>query len=1281
MHTPPQFPRVIVSPAPFASQRKLEAPVGATVGQLINLAYDDALIDQAMRGDMPVAVLDGVVVERADYDVKPMAGQLLEIYFPVHGSGKSPLRILLTVAVVAAAAFTGGAAGAALFGSGFGSASVTAGAIGTSAFGAAVTSAFVGGAIIGAGTLLVNAIAPIRTLKEKQEDQTYSITGARNQIAPFAPIMTVLGRHRIFPPFAAKPYTEIVGNDEFVRMLFYFAGPSKIEDIRIGDTPFQQFSGFADDGESVMEVREGWDTDAPITLFPSVVNQVNVNAALTNAVGLVSRVMPAGFSELGIAISFPQGLIHFNAEGKKTSKTVTVNVKWRIAGAPTWNDLTTAASFSQTTINSAGKSPGLWRIYATALGEIESFPVTVQGLFLQSQRPGSKAIASFTVNQIEKFTSVTNEPVAGQTGMSASLNGAKTIITVTAGTLAQPVAAFTNITGKTTQALRRSFSLPVDPLVSYEVALTRETPDDDSTRTSDKVFWTTFTGTKNNTPIKFPFPVAQIAMRVKADDALNGQIDTINCIASSYAPRVVAGVWETSATEVTSNPAALFRMVTSHNTLTKKVNPALIDDAMLKDWYDFNEAEGYKFNRVYESQQSVWDTLADIAFAGRAAPSIRFGKWGADIDKDGRLIEGHLTPRNSWGFSSQKILVDMPHGFRIIFANEEKDYREDEIIVFDDGFDESSATVFERLNFRGLTDPALVWKFGRFHIAQARLRPEIYTAFMDMEHLTFNRNSLIMAMHDVPRWGDNWAKVKAIITSGSNTTGVTLDDTVTIEAGLTYAARFRLSDGTSLVLTIQTVVGEQSTLMFVGAIPTSSGPQIDDLVMFNESDKVSVELICHSIRRQSGMIAQLSFYDHSPAIYLADQGVIPPFNSQISGRLIPLRIGLPIIESVTAELYQGDIVNAELKRRVVIIGRADPEFSGLADKKVIVRCREKDSADPWIIKEFAAATRIEIEVETEGVYEYQIKLTGIFKGVPSFFGLAESNWTPLAEIVVRTQFELGLPATTNITGFYDLDAQGRVSKVKLRMSVDISGGAIPTAVALMFSVQQEPREVTVTDFGTHLVINSVEVLNSGTFKILAGSAPDNIVIATTDDPLPQINLAGMFWGSLDAVEFRKATGSDDTGIQFANPFSTTPVVGQNATWIEVVFADERESEFRLLNLIASNGSTEVAKWGMVKFIGGQYRLEIVARAQEGTTQVNAIKAQYYPAPGAGTETITIPASNFTQLDDNFTFEGSADVQVTIPAGSWGAATLATYDFRGMRIVRSPIVPITNWRQL
>jgi hypothetical protein len=86
-------------------------------------------------------------------------------------------------------------------------------------------------------------------------------------------------------------------------------------------------------------------------------------------------------------------------------------------------------------------------------------------------------------------------------------------------------------------------------------------------------------------------------------------------------------------------------------------------------------------------------------------------------------IVDHFTPRNSWDFQGQKPYAQQPHGWRVSFINRDNGFTQDERIVYDDGYDETNATLFEGIEFPGVTDPDLIWKLGRRHIAQSRLRP------------------------------------------------------------------------------------------------------------------------------------------------------------------------------------------------------------------------------------------------------------------------------------------------------------------------------------------------------------------------------------------------------------------------------------------------------------------------------------------------------------------------------------------------------------------------------
>lgn len=1255
------MPNITLSPAPFVKPKQILVNPGASVSEIVTHILNDVGVPNICRENEVVVEVDGEYIAKAEWDALiPAENTQVSVYMPIRGGGgggKSILRIIIGIALVALTVATAGAASGLLVGYGAGI--------------AAIGGALAAGAVGVAGQFLLNAIAPIRPPKQNKtiDPPAYTISGARNQLSPYQPVPVVLGTHRFFPPLAAKPYTELVGQDEYIRILLAWVGPCAISDIKIGETPIAEYPGFEADGGSSIEIREGWSTDAPITLIPSVVNQTRVDVKLTSADGWVDRTMAAGYDELSVEIAFQNGLTRMNSQGKRKSVTVEYRIRYREHGTGTWIYLDGAISYSSASVALSTLSGGMWSVYATNGGTVELHP----GI---GNRIASTRVAEFLWNGTA-VSSLVNLGVANKTGLVTSSDG--TNISITSGTLIHDTSEFT-ITGNTSSLLRRSFSGQVDRTKSYDVGLLRVTPDTtDPNHVADEFYWTVFRGTKNDPPLNFPVPMAQIAIRIKAAEGAQNQIDIVNCVSSSYAPRYVTGAWETTATTTSNNPAALFRGVLMHPANKNARSAFQIDDDGLGAWYDLCVTEGYAFNRIYDSVSSVWDVLADVAFAGRAAPALPYGTWSADFDQAARTVMGHVTPRNSWGFRSEKQLIIHPHAFKVIFNNEANDYLEDEIIVYDDGYTSANATIIERLEFKGITNSDLAWKFGRYHIAQARLRPETYTVMMDFEHLTFRRNDLVMVSHDVPRWGDNWARVKSIQTSGANTTGVTLDDVVTMEVAETYAIRFRLSDGSSLVRSVVNTEDTTDTLTFTGTVPTVDGPQVDDLCMFNISDNTAVELICLNIRRQHDMVAEVSFVDHATAIYSADTGTIPPFDTNIGGRLFPLYLDKPVIQSARGELYADDYISGKINQRIIIVGDIAPSNYATSNREIVVRYRLKDAIEgilsDWSEVSFKSEP-IMFDVPKEGTYEVQAKIKATVQGLPGYYGLAESLWTTAIDVDVNAIVDIGLPAPTDITGFYQMDAAGLVSRVKLRFSVDLAT-SVPSHLAFMFSVQEEPRNIgTVVDHGTYLHLTDANELNSGTFTVLTGSTAGYIKTTTSANPYPPIDLSGFFWATIDGVNYRKATGSDSTGFSFAEPFATTPTPGDTLTWVELAWADERNDDFKLLNLIDASGNTEVALWTSIYQSGGEYRIA-VTRAQEGTNQVTAVSAQYYPAPGAGTETTMIPASNFVEVS-NLVFEGSSDASILIPPGSWCAATLSTYVIEGLRVIRSPIVPITNW---
>jgi hypothetical protein len=223
------------------------------------------------------------------------------------GGGKDPLRTVLTLAVMAAAFM---APGAAVF-------------LGLPpAFAAGVGGALITAGVGYVGMLAVNSIAPPASQDFGQisgtttDSPTYSITGARNRYRPWEAIPVVLGTHRVVADKVAATYTENVGDDQYLTMLFCFGyGPLFLRGFKIGENPLSSF----DDYE--IEIRQGFLYDDPITIYPDSVVQDAESIALTAADGWVQRTTDTETDKIAIDITCPQ-LVAYDSRGNKETETL-----------------------------------------------------------------------------------------------------------------------------------------------------------------------------------------------------------------------------------------------------------------------------------------------------------------------------------------------------------------------------------------------------------------------------------------------------------------------------------------------------------------------------------------------------------------------------------------------------------------------------------------------------------------------------------------------------------------------------------------------------------------------------------------------------------------------------------------------------------------------------------------------------------------------------------------------------------------------------------------------
>jgi sulfur carrier protein ThiS len=365
---------------------------------------------------------------------------------------------------------------------------------------------------------------------------------------------------------------------------------------------------------------------------------------------------------------------------------------------------------------------------------------------------------------------------------------------------------------------------------------------------------------RNNKPAVDPVgaKIAKSAFKIKATNQLNGSLQGISAVVQTYCKIWNGTAWVNGAT---SNPAALMRYVLEHPANPRRITDAAsqINLTQLQYFYNYCQTRGFEYNGVLGEARSILEVIRDICAAGRASPALVDGKWSVVIDEIKSTVIQHFTPHNSWGFEGSKGLPKRPDGLRVTFYDQEKDYQESEIIVYDIGKNSGNASLFESITLPGVTKRSLVIDHARWHMAQIKLRPEVYTINSDIEYLVCNRGDRVKVMHDIPMWGLGSGRIKARISD----TKLQLDEDLPMKAGVTYTMRFRSKTGDSIVrnLVAKSADGYYNEVDLTSGVTTAQADMLD-LFLFGELQQEAQDLMVISIEPSANNTARITLVDY-----------------------------------------------------------------------------------------------------------------------------------------------------------------------------------------------------------------------------------------------------------------------------------------------------------------------------------------------------------------------------------------------------------------------------------
>ena len=453
------------------------------------------------------------------------------------------------------------------------------------------------------------------------------------------------------------------------------------------------------------------------------------------------------------------------------------------------------------------------------------------------------------------------------------------------------------VTASTNKALRKSYRYIMETQGQYDIRITRLTADSTSDRLVNDSYWTAIRTVTYTAPINFD-NISGTAMRIKATDQLNGSVDSFNAVVSSYV-NSYDPTTDTWINAISSNPADLFRYVLQCPAFAKAVSDDKIDLEKLKEWWVFCDNNNLTYNRIIDYETSIDDVLNDICAAGMATLSKADNVYSVIIDNERPIIKGLITPRNSWDYEGNITYPDLPHGLRIEFRNKDKGYETDERLVFRDGYNESNATLYERLQFASCTNADLAYWYGKRYFATATLQPETHSFKMDFENLTFNRGDRITLVNDVILVGVGQGRIKELITSGDSVTGFKIDDEVAIPTANNFGVRIRNGNGSGYTYhLLETTVGQTDTFTFATPVDVEDAPTLGSLCAFVEDGK-ELDLIITQIQPGKDHTATITAINYAPERF-NPLGPIPPFESYVTPTwenivpVAPISAGAPI---------------------------------------------------------------------------------------------------------------------------------------------------------------------------------------------------------------------------------------------------------------------------------------------------------------------------------------------------------------------------------------------------
>ncbi|MDR1471366.1 MAG: DUF1983 domain-containing protein [Synergistaceae bacterium] len=387
---------------------------------------------------------------------------------------------------------------------------------------------------------------------------------------------------------------------------------------------------------------------------------------------------------------------------------------------------------------------------------------------------------------------------------------------------------------------------------------------------------TTTTWTRLSAIMKQPMThpgKALVGVRIKATEQLSGGMPTVTWKQTRKHVLVYdKGEW---VNKDARNPAwIIYDLCVRARQMSNEVvvfgeKPSRIDLPMFKAWAEWNDRElnnrpAMRMNLLVDEARQLWEWVNAVAASARGAVFLKGTKiscvWDQPYTNPAQLFTMGNIQAGSFGGEHLPI-ESRANAVEISFLNEARNYEQERITVYGDGFDAPEAGANPTaIQLTGITDFERAYREGMYRLNQNKYILRTVSFSADIDALPCQVGDVVLVQHDIPRWGQGG---RVLSVSGGV---LKLDRAVTFASGVSYQITIRRQDDSRITASVVNPGGEAGE---TDEIVVSSAPGVSpyDVFAIGEVGRTAKPFRVQRISRDGDMLATLTCTEYIEALY------------------------------------------------------------------------------------------------------------------------------------------------------------------------------------------------------------------------------------------------------------------------------------------------------------------------------------------------------------------------------------------------------------------------------